>query len=118
MCDFKLNIARAFHQAVVHKNLIYTVGGFCGICGDDKYTNTIERIDVNNGKVDLLEMKLRIERSDFASCKLKSNLYIFGGMTGDWSHTNSVEILNLDTMKVQEGVNVPISDWGFSACVV
>ena len=114
MCDFKLNIARAYHQAVVHKNHIYIVGGWCR---SGKCTNTIERVDVINGKVDLLRMKLRLARSGFTSCKFKSSLYIFGGYTGYGNSTNSVEILNLSTMKVQEGVKVPISDRSFSACV-
>ena len=114
MCDFKLNIARGGPQAVVHKNHIYVVSGQCG---SGKHTNTVERIDVSNGKVDLLEGKLRIARRGFASCKFKSNLYIFGGHT-DKGRTNSVEILNLDTMKVQEGVNVPVSDGDSTACAV
>ena len=111
-CDFKLNIARFGHQFVVHKNHIYMVGGWCA---GGRRANTVERIDVNNGKVDLLEVKLPVARGRYASCKFGPNVYIFG-TTKD--NTSSVEILNLDTMEVQEGVSVPISDYGFSACVL
>ena len=114
MCDLKLHVARAYHQAVVHKNCIYIVGGSRK---DGRRTNTVERIDIVSGKIDLIDVKLRVARSEFASCKIKSKLFIIGGHTG-MNSTNTVEILNLDTMQVQKGVNIPISDHGLSTCAV
>ena len=65
----------------------------------------------------MLHVKLRMARSGFASFKINSNLYILGGYTEN-GNTNSVEVLNLDTMQVKEGVSLPISDSCISVCAV
>ena len=105
ICDFKLNLGRFGHQAVAHKNHIYIVGGWRA---GNRQTNTVERIDVNSGKVDLLEVELRGARGRFGSCKIESDVYICrsGASNGNAS---SVEILNLDTMEVKESVLIYFS---------
>ena len=112
----KLNIARSCHQAVSHKQFIYVIGGYNknGCC-----TDTIERIDVAAGKVEILSVKLKHARSSFATSKVNNNLFIFGGLARDGNscgETNSTEVFNLETLEVKEGVELPISNSGFTAC--
>jgi len=113
--SLKLNIARSCHQAVAHKQFIYVLGGFI----ERGCTDTIERIDVSAGKVELLNVKLKHARSRFASCKKNKNLFIFGGVVkngNSWTTTSTTEVLNLDTLEIKEGVEVPIPDHSFTAC--
>jgi len=110
--SLKLNIARSCHQAVAHKQFIYVLGGFI----ERGCTDTIERIDVSAGKVELLNVKLKHGRCRFAASKMNKNLFIFGGWVGYGSTTSTTEVLNLDTLEIKEGVEVPIPDYGFTAC--
>ena len=109
--DFKLNIARHCPQAVAHKQFIYVLGGYIGY---RKCTDTIERIDVSAGKVEVLNVKLKHARSLFAASKSNNDLYIFGGSVIDGD--SSTEVLNLETLEIKEGVELPISNSCFTAC--
>ena len=114
--DFKLNIGRCRHQAVVHKQFIYVLGGNIGY---EEYTNTIERIDVSSGKVVILNVRLKQARSAFAACKANNNFFVFGGEVKDGNSltsTSSTEVLDLETLEIKEGVELPISNSYFSAC--
>ena len=33
-----------------------------------------------------------------------------------WIETNTTEVFNLDTLEIKEGVELPISDYAFTAC--
>ena len=94
------------------------------------------------GKVEILDIKLKHGRSLFSASKFNNNLYIFGGRVKDdtsfnggrviydnsfrdylsfrsiesWIETNSTEVFNLDTLEIKEGVELPISDYAFTAC--
>ena len=114
--NLKLDIARFNHQAVAHKQFIYVLGGSIGYA---KYTDTIERIDVSAMKVEMLSVKLKHARSLFAASKVNNDLYIFGGRVKDGNsltETTSTEVLNLDTLEIKEGVEIPILNHGFTAC--
>ena len=117
--DAKLNIARTGHQAVAHKHFIYIIGGLC----EDGYTDTIEKYSLLTGKIELIDEKLRVARSYFAVGKVDSDVYIFGGCTGNdddeyGSITASCEIFNLETEEISEIEKLPFSDFGITACVV
>ena len=114
--SLKLNIVRGGHQAVAHKQFIYVLGGYNRSV---RYTDSIERIDVSAGKVEMLSVKLKHARSLFAASKHNNVLYIFGGEVkygNIWAITNSTEVLNLDTLEIKEGVELPIKNDGFTAC--
>ena len=72
------------------------------------------------GKVEILDIKLKHARKLFAASKYNNDLYIFGG----WARygnsygktTNSTEVLNLETLDIKEGVELPIPDCAFTAC--
>ena len=113
--DVKLNIGRANHRAVAHKDFIYIFGGYCGVT--KYYTDTIERFDAKTGQIELLGVKLHVGRSDFAVGKVDSDVYIFGGFTRN-GITSSCEVFNLETEEIREIENLPFSDFGFTACVV
>ena len=113
--DFKLNIARSYHQAVANKQFIYVLGGY----NRSGFTDSIEKIELSAGKVELLSVKLKHARSLFAASKIDNDLYIFGGRVRDGSSnttTNSTEILNLETLEMKEGLKVPTLDHAFTAC--
>ena len=104
----KLIEGRRDHQAVTYKQFIYVLGGRT----EKGYTDTIERINVSEGKVEMLDVKLRRGRSVFAVAVVKSDLYIFGSQGGG----GSTEVLNLETLEIKEGVEPPESSYRFTAC--
>ena len=114
--SLKLNIARKNHQAVAHKQFIYVLGG----SNNGGLLDTIERIDVSAGKVEILNVKLKYGRSWFATTKVCNDLYIFGGQVDgnsyDYKSTYSTEVLDLETLEIKEGVELPIIDQFFTAC--
>ena len=118
--DVRLHVGRWDHQAVAHKNFIYILGGFCR----DGYTNAIEKFDVKTGRIEVLDEKLRVERSRFAVGKIDSDIYIFGGecqqvcdFTYEW--TGLCEIFNLEKEEIKKGAKLPFRDFrDFTACVV
>ena len=105
----KLIKGRFSHQAVAHKQFIYVLGGNIGL---RKRTDTIERIDVSAGQVELLDVKLKHARSDFAVAMVKSDLYIFGGEGCE----DSTEVLNLETLEIKELPESPDLYYSFTAC--
>ena len=114
--NLKLNVARSNHQAFAHKQFIYVIGGKIE---SYKCTDSIERIDVSAGRVEELNVKLKHARSVFAASKVNNSLYIFGGQYRDsYSLMSSTEVLNLDTLEIKEGVELPIADYGLTACSI
>ena len=105
----KLIEGRRDHQAVTYKQFIYVLGGRTE---KDWCTDTIERINVSEGKVEMLDVKLRRWCSVFAVAVVKSDLYIFGSHGGG----GSTEVLNLETLEIKEGVEPPESSHRFTAC--
>ena len=115
--DAKLHIPRCAQQAVAHKHFIYIFGGYC-----KRYLDTIEKYNLLTGKIELLDVKLRVARSDFSVVKINSDVYILIGCT--WCRENGgddpslCEIFNLETEEMREGETFPFENWGYTACVV
>jgi len=114
LLETTLLIPRYFHQAVVHKNSIYIIGGKDG---SDEQTDTIEKFDLLTERIDFLNVKLKIARSSPAVAKYMNDLYIIGGYTGN-GKTSTVEIFDLDKEEMREGKELPVADYAFTACVL
>ena len=114
MLETTLVIPRYFHQAVVHKNSIYIIGG---TDGSDERTDIIEKFDLLTERIDFLNVKLKIARSSPAVAKYMNDLYIIGGYTGN-GNTPTVEIFDLDKEEMREGKELPVADLDFTACVL
>ena len=78
--DLKLGIGRIHHKAVAHTQFIYVLGGI----SESGRTDSVERIDVSTGKVEILNVKLNHERHSFAVAKVKLDVYIGSGYYSDW----------------------------------
>ena len=115
----KLNIARRSHQAFAHKHFIYIFGG--GIEEGTRYceghTNTIEKYNLLTGQIELLAFKLHSPRLKFAMGKINSDVYIIVGSNG-YKKLDKIVIFNLETEKIKEGEQIPVSDFTYTACVV
>ena len=116
---FELQIARFNHQAVAHKHFIYVFGG---ACKDALQAPTIEKVNTVTNRVKIIATKLRVAKSGFAVAKVHEKIWIFGGrtsdVTGNWYLTDSVEIFDLNTEQIEQGVNMPFPNSQFTACVI
>ena len=110
----ELQIARSGHQAVAHKHFIYVFGGECK---NDLLTSTIEKINTETKRVEIIATKLLVERTEFAVAKVGEKIHILGGSTV-YKKTDSVEIFDLNTEQIEQGVKMPIKNAHFSACVL
>ena len=123
MSDAKLHVSRQDHQAVAHQHFIYIFGGYIEgarssdiIC--DKYSDTIEKYNLLTGQIELLDVKLRVGRCQFAVGKIDSDVYIFGGRNYH-GNADEMEIFNLETGEIRQfSENIPFSDFCFTACVL
>ena len=117
--DVMLQNARSGHQAVAHKHFIYIFGGYTytNSWKELEVTDTIEKYNLLTGQNELLDVKLRVVRSNFAVGKVNSDFYILGGESKYLRSTDTVEIFNLETEEIRRGKNLPVSDRGFTACV-
>ena len=111
---FELKKARSFHQAVAHKHFIYVFGGRCKNL--PLRTRMIEKINTVTKRVEIIATKLPVAISHFEVAKVDEKALLFGGVTGVWYPTDSVEIFDLNTEQIEQGVKMPFS--GFTACVL
>ena len=113
----KLNIARGYHQTVAYKQWIYVIGG---ITRNNNLLDSIEKINIITGTTSLLKTKLKVARTNFALAKINDNVYIIGGNTSllITDPTDTVEIFNMEDETLTDGINIPIKDYGFTACVL
>ena len=111
---FELQIARCDHQAVAHKHFIYVFGGI----SNDGRTATIEKIDTVTKCVEIIPTQIRVTRSSFAVAKVNEKVHLLGGETGTFTNTDSVEIFDLNTEQIEQGVKMPFENDGFTACVL
>ena len=81
-------------------------------------SDTIEKFDKLTGSISILDIKLAVGRSRFALAKVGKNAYIIGGNTDGRFPTETVEILDMEQETITEGRNVPVADFGFTACVL
>ena len=113
--DQKLNIARSYHQAVAYKHYIFVVAGASNMYN---VLDSIEKINLINGTTTLIDTKLKIGRKLFALAKINNYAYILGGITSDSMATDTVEIFNMEDETITDGKNIPIFDYGLTACVL
>ena len=113
---FELKKARSFHQAVAHKHFIYVFGGRCKNL--PLRTRMIEKINTVTKRVEIIATKLRVAISHFEVAKVDEKALLFGGVTGVWYPTDSVEIFDLNTEQIEQGVKMPFSDYDLAACVL
>lgn len=78
--DVKLNVARSQSScSLFEENIVFIFGGYNKECGT---INSIERYDINRGKIQLLDIKMTIPLRRFASCKISaSKILLLGGIT-------------------------------------
>ena len=113
--SFELQIARNRHQAVAHKHLIYVFGGECN---GGETISKIEKINTIAKRVETIPAFLRVSRRNFAIAKVKEKVYILGGYNVLNHSTDSVEIFDLNTEQITQGVKMPFISFGFTSCVL
>ena len=108
--------ARWNHAAViVGGNLLFVIGGFGpnGIA-----LNSIEVLDLNDPREwRLFPVRLRAARYSCSAVAIDEHeIYIIGGMSGDYQILNSVEILNTSTQTISQGPPMLESRMAFCCC--
>ena len=78
--NVNLNVARSQSSCCLfEENIIFIFGGYNKEFGT---LNSIERYDVNRGKISLLDIKMTIPLRRFATCKISaSKILLLGGIT-------------------------------------
>ena len=69
-------------------------------------------------RVEIISTQLRVARCEFAVAKVGEKINIFGGNVDLLQATDSVEIFDLNTEQIEQGVKFPFKDYGFTACVL
>ena len=95
--DVKLNVARSQSScSLFEETIIFIFGGYNKESGT---LNSIERYDVNLGKITLLDIKMTIPLRRFATCKISdSKILLLGGITRLSKDSDAVFCFDIESL--------------------
>lgn len=102
--EVQLNVARSQSSCCLfEENIIFIFGGYNK---DQGTLNSIERFDINQKKIVLLDIKMTIPLRRFATCKISaSKILLLGGISRLSKDSDAVFCFDIETVQGKKGKN-------------